>query len=294
MRTISKIIHVVLSSLLCALPASAATWYVKSDGSGDAPTIQAAVDSSAAGDSVLVAMGTFTGPGNYDVDFGGKAIVVISESGAEYTTIDCQSNGRGFVFQNGEGINSVLSGFTITNGFSVARGGGIFCDGSSPEICYNVLFANHAVGEGGGIAIKKGSPDVHGNTISENSSDQRGGGIAVQGTSSPAIYENIIAYSTLGEGISCTGGQANPVLSCNDLFGNAGGDAVCGIDAGGNASSDPQFCGVLGSGNMTLQVDSPCTPGQSACGVLVGALGVNCATVPTEQHTWGSIKTLFE
>jgi hypothetical protein len=272
MRIISKFVPIAFALVYYVAPAFAATWYVKSDGSGDAPTIQAAIDSSGAGDSVLVATGTFAGPGNYDIDFQGKAIVVISEFGPTSTTVDCQSNGRGFVFQNGEGSGSVLSA----------------------DICFNVIIGNHALGHGGGIAIKKGAPYIYNNTISENSSDQRGGGIAVQANSNPTIHQNIVSYSSLGEGVACMGASGNPTLSCNDIFGNAGGDAVCGIDAGGNASSDPRFCGIVGSGNVSLRIDSPCTPGQSACGQLVGALGINCATVPTEEHTWGAIKLLFE
>jgi hypothetical protein len=294
MRIISKFVPIAFALVYYVAPAFAATWYVKSDGSGDAPTIQAAIDSSGAGDSVLVATGTFAGPGNYDIDFQGKAIVVISEFGPTSTTVDCQSNGRGFVFQNGEGSGSVLSGFTITNGLSAVQGGAVFCDDSSPDICFNVIIGNHALGHGGGIAIKKGAPYIYNNTISENSSDQRGGGIAVQANSNPTIHQNIVSYSSLGEGVACIGASGNPTLSCNDIFGNAGGDAVCGIDAGGNASSDPRFCGIVGSGNVSLRIDSPCTPGQSACGQLVGALGINCATVPTEEHTWGAIKLLFE
>jgi len=41
-------------------PAFGRTWYIKADGSGDAPTIQAGVDLAAAGDIVLVASGSYT------------------------------------------------------------------------------------------------------------------------------------------------------------------------------------------------------------------------------------------
>jgi len=294
MNNITRNFIFVLALVVTVAPVSAATWYVRSDGSGDAPNIQAGVDSSATGDTVLVAAGTYTGVGNYDIDFSGKAIVVTSEFGPTSTTIDCQSNGRGFVFQNGEGASSVLQGFTITNGLSAGRGGAVSCENSSPEISYNVIISNHAVGHGGGIAVRWASPSIHNNTISENSTDARGGAIAVQNTSSPVIYQNILSYSSLGEGIACIGGAANAIVSCNDIYGNAGGDAVCGLDAGGNASTDPQFCGVVGSGDAYLQSDSPCAPGQSACGQLVGALGINCATVDNEAVSWGGIKALFE
>jgi hypothetical protein len=69
---------------------------------------------------------------------------------------------------------------------------------------------------------------------------------------------------------------------------------VHGIDAGGNAFLDPKFCGLYGSGDVSLKVDSPCAPGRSMCGQLVGALDVGCATVPTEEHTWGAIKAMFQ
>ena len=79
-------------------------------------TIQAAIDAAFDGDTVIVADGTYTGVGNKDLDFKGKAITVRSENGPGSTIIDCEGEGRGFNFENRETESSVLSGFTITNG----------------------------------------------------------------------------------------------------------------------------------------------------------------------------------
>ena len=67
-------------------------------------TIQAAIDLSANGDTVLVADGIYTGLGNVNLDFKGKSITVKSANGAQYCIIDCQkiSSSRGFLFQNQE------------------------------------------------------------------------------------------------------------------------------------------------------------------------------------------------
>jgi len=100
-------------------------------------TIQAAIDACVAGDVVLIAPGTYTGDGNRDIDFKGKAITVRGEAGPESCIIDCngmrEDHHRGFLFHSGEGADSVLQDISIRNGYS-DTGAGIFCDASSPTI----------------------------------------------------------------------------------------------------------------------------------------------------------------
>jgi hypothetical protein len=120
------------------------------------PTIQAAIDASADGDVVIVADGVYTGTGNRDIDFGGKALTVRSENGPESCIIDCQATHsnphRGFYFHQNESCACAVEGFTIQNGFAPDEGGyiqhaggAILCrDNANPTIRNCILLSNHA------------------------------------------------------------------------------------------------------------------------------------------------------
>jgi len=70
------------------------------------------------------------------------------------TTIDCENHGRGFYFHTGEGADSVVDGFTITNGHAVwDYGGGIWCHSSSPTITGCTISGNSAEWSDGGFDI---------------------------------------------------------------------------------------------------------------------------------------------
>lgn len=72
---------VSLGLFLHALPCPARTWYVTPDGSGDAPTIRAAIDSiSYRGDIIELADGIYTEAGNRDLYNLEKMFLIRSQS----------------------------------------------------------------------------------------------------------------------------------------------------------------------------------------------------------------------
>jgi hypothetical protein len=117
---------------------------------GPKKTVQAGINAASDGDTVLVSAGTYTGLGNRDLDFGGKAIILKSTGGALSTVIDCEGLGRGFHFHSGEIATSAVMGFTITNG-QADYGGAIQFEHSHPQIWDCTISNNNATEKGGGV-----------------------------------------------------------------------------------------------------------------------------------------------
>lgn len=191
---------------------------------GNYPTIQEGINAAVNGDTVWVADGTYTGAGNKDLYFGGKAITVRSENGANACIINCEGSGRGFYFHSGEGLDSVLDGFTIRNGFISGDGGGIYCESSSPSII-NCNISGNGAYSGGGICESSSSPSITNCTIIGNFAEG-GGGICSFGSSTITnctISDNYALWS--GGGIYCSGNLSvitNCTISGNNSYVGAG------------------------------------------------------------------------
>ncbi len=175
------------------------------NGDGPKATIQAAIDAAHPyeGDEVLILMGTYSGPGNRDLNFNGKRITVTGDINcypyyAELTVIDCggseQEHHRGFVFNSMEDSKSVLRGLTIRGGYA-NEGGAIYCDLGSPALEKCVITGNIADDRGGGIYFAFGRSTIDQCTFTGNRAFSYGedcGGGAIYCDGSKLILNNCV------------------------------------------------------------------------------------------------------
>jgi hypothetical protein len=169
----------------------------------DYSTIQGAIDAALPGYVVVVADGTYTGSGNRNLDFGGKAITVTSASGPDDCIIDCANMGRGFIFQNSEGPDSVVQGLQIRNGWNNWEGGGgIYCSDASPRIT-GCIITSCTGPYGGGIFCASSWAVIQDNIITGNLAEGE---------------DTSYGFGAFGGGIVCWGGE--PIICGNEITGN--------------------------------------------------------------------------
>jgi hypothetical protein len=258
--------------LCCALacPVGATVYGVDPLGTGDFPTIQAALDACADGDVIELTPGVFQGDGNRDLDFLGKAVLLCAQGGrTRDCVIDCQgSEGephRGIHFHSGESLGSVVRGIAISGGWAM-HGGGVWCERTaSPAFIECVFFANSA--DTGGGAFVEESASFTACAFEDNEATWSGGGLNAYGQ---VELQNCIFQgntATHGGGLYLYWSSAS-VAACAFLDNEAtggGGGVHCEMP------STPEFTNCTFAGNTAgnigggFNVEVDCTPVLSGC-----------------------------
>ncbi|MCX6346059.1 MAG: right-handed parallel beta-helix repeat-containing protein [Armatimonadetes bacterium] len=125
--------------------------------------------------------------------------------------------------------NTIISGFTITNGYNDYGGGGILCFYTNPIISQNIITGNGG-SRGAGIYCVGGAATISDNLITDNFADAWGGGICCEAQAKPFIGYNTISNNSAayyGAGIDCEC-QSSPCILSNNILGNS-----AGFDGGG-------------------------------------------------------------
>jgi hypothetical protein len=228
----------IVAAFLSAIPAAGTVIHVPLEYG----TLQEAIDVAAEGDTVLVGPDTYSGAGNFNLDFGGIDIVLRSSAGPDVTIIDCAGFGRGFYFHSGESLASVIDGFTITNGSS-ARGSGLRCEAGSDVTVLDCSFVENAAGSGGGgVSCAEGSDLVVRGTSFIGNSALRGAGLIASGGGTVLVEDSEFMNNTgsLSAGMRCEGAPA--VLNDVVFAGNVALETIGGF---GCFDADYQLTNVV-------------------------------------------------
>ncbi|MBT3756742.1 MAG: T9SS type A sorting domain-containing protein [Candidatus Cloacimonetes bacterium] len=192
----------------------------------DHTTIQAAINASATNDTILVQPGTYF----EDIDFGGRAITVASlflttqdQSYIEQTIINAGGYGHCVTFDSGENNDSIITGFTATNGGSY-YGSGIYCyQSSSPTISNMIITGNNGdAGDsyGGGLCFMSDCEPVCSNLVISNNYANEGGGIWFHDNSHATMSNITLTGNSSAHGGAMQISYSSPIIDHAVMYDN--------------------------------------------------------------------------
>lgn len=168
---------------------------------------------------------------------------------------------------------------------AATTGGAVELIGSG--IIEETVITGNVANQGAGVAVD-GSVDIRRSTIAANRANTSGGGLFLLGGTGAVldrsiVFDNcatVLADQVLVRGIAIT----TLVAQCSDID-SSGVEVVSGDLSylGDNLFVDPLFCAPDScssaptiAGYYRVDANSPCTPENSPCGLLIGALPGDC------------------
>jgi len=169
------------------------------------------------------------------------------------------------------------------------KGGAIYYSNTETSIEDCTFFGNTAA-TGGGIHFVNNynDPQITRCSFVANS----GGGIYnLMGT--PDVSRCVFAFDETSAGFTCAHPLHEPTITQCVVFGNAGGDSLCGIHTE-NLFEDPLLCG-LSTGDLTLCENSKCIAANNDWSVDIGAHESACGKCdsPVRSLSWGALKGIY-
>ena len=211
------------------------------------------------------------------------------------TLTECTFRENGVLTCKGGGLYVSDATITVTDCVFVGNiagfSGGIFMIGTSTSAVSGCTFIGNRTGfstAGGLMCLSNANPTVTNCTFVGNRTQH----VWFQ-DASPSLEYCILAFAPSGPAVYCSYGTETPSISHCFIFGNAGGDSLCGGNYHDNEYVNPLLCDWELE-DVRLCADSPCLPGLTWAS-LVGAEGEGCAACGTvvEQRTWGRIKAMY-
>jgi len=326
----TRVIHAALFvACLAAVPALAAELHVAPDGSGDYPTIQAAIDAAVAGDEVVLADGTFTGEGNVPILLRHRGIVIRSASGdPSRTIVDAEGSGDLLNDHLSEDVEpDVVRGITLTgvndeDGRAIAvsyptRIESCWITGNRARVTIDFHAGPHVLRQSLVVGNLSSRGVVYGDFVqyrvedsiiaANRTTDATGLPSAIEsGEAAHVVVERTVVWGNCSahpDAPQIGVWPPNPgalLLSCSVV---APGSVDDEVDLGeGVVEADPLFCAPdecdaapLGvPGDYHVAANSPCLAAQHPCGVDVGNVEVGCDAVPIAPMSWTTLKDRFQ
>ena len=180
----------------------------------DRSTIQEAIIFSTKGDEIVVAPGVY----HEHINFFGQAITLRSSHGPEVTTLDGDGVGTVVTMTSGEGLDSVLQGFTITGAATSA----MRTQNSAGPTVRDCVFVGNSGGFGGAIRHEGDPLEIYDSIFVDN----RGSGGAIHNSSTVKLYRCTFSENLVGGGGAVVNQGRLEVFSCvfsgNEADGNGG------------------------------------------------------------------------